>query len=86
VSHPYLERPATYARPLVARLTSAAAGWALLYAAYRGYYTLGGTFALPGVLAPGSSTMFQTINTVATTLLLAGAAAPFLMDRLAVIG
>ena len=42
-------------RRLLTAVSWAAAGWALGYAAYRGYYARGGTGFLPGTPAPGGS-------------------------------
>lgn len=59
-----------------------AAIWALVYAAYRSYYALGGTLALPGTLLPDARATFQLINAVAVVVLLVGVAAPVVMLRL----
>src|SRR6185312_3206321 len=51
------------ARRLVVGLSWAAAAWGLAYAAYRGYYALGGTGFLPGTPVPGGP--FRRINAAA---------------------
>ena len=48
-----------------------ACGWALLYAAYRGYYALGGTFGMFGT--PVSDESWRFINGVAAVLLVLAA-------------
>lgn len=48
--------------------------WALLYAAYRGYYALGGTVAMFGT--PVSMTQWRLINAAAAAILLIAAALP----------
>ena len=52
----------------------AACGWALLYAAYRGYYALGGTFGMFGV--PVSLDQWRLINAVGAAIILVGAVLP----------
>jgi hypothetical protein len=49
----------------------AACGWALLYAAYRGYYALGGTVGMFGV--PVSMSQWRLINAVGAAIILIGA-------------
>jgi len=61
-------------RRLLTAVSWAAAGWALGYAAYRGYYALGGTGFLPGTPVPGGQ--FRRINAAATVILLAAAILP----------
>ena len=61
-------------RRALAAVSWAAAGWALGYAAYRGYYALGGTGFLPGTPVPGGQ--FRRINAAATVILLAAAILP----------
>jgi hypothetical protein len=51
-----------------------AAIWGLSYAAYRGYYALGGTAWLPGAIT--DPTTFRLINAVAVIALLLAAAMP----------
>lgn len=48
--------------------------WGLWYAAYRGYYALGGTEWIPGTVL--SATDFRSINAIAAVLLLAAAVLP----------
>jgi hypothetical protein len=62
------------ARRLLAGISWAAAAWGLGYAAYRGYYALGGTGFLPGTPVPGGP--FRRINAAATVILLAAAMLP----------
>ncbi|MGH2346182.1 MAG: hypothetical protein ACRDG4_13230 [Chloroflexota bacterium] len=57
-----------------ARLRLLAFGWALLYAAYRGYYALGGTFGMFGT--PISPSQWRLINAVAAVLLVIAAVLP----------
>jgi hypothetical protein len=52
----------------------AACGWALLYAAYRGYYALGGTFGMFGT--PVSMGQWRLINAVGAGIILIGAVLP----------
>ena len=52
----------------------AAGWWALLYAAYRGYYALGGTFGIVGV--PVSINQWRLINAVGAGIILIGAVLP----------
>jgi hypothetical protein len=66
-------------RPLV-RVSLAAAVWALLYALYRGYYGLGGTFGRIGV--PASEAAWRTINLVGVVALLVAAVVPLVGLRL----
>lgn len=61
-------------RRLVVGISWAAAAWGLGYAAYRGYYALGGTGFLPGTPAPGGT--FRRINATATVILLVAAILP----------
>lgn len=51
-----------------------AGGWALLYAAYRGYYALGGTIGMFGT--PVSLSEWRLINAVAAVLLVLAAVLP----------
>jgi hypothetical protein len=55
-------------------LAYAACGWALLYVAYRGYYALGGTFAMFGT--PVSMSQWRLINAVGAAIILIGALLP----------
>jgi hypothetical protein len=64
-------------RDLVVRISWAAAAWGLWYAAYRGYYALGGTGLLPGTPAPGGE--FRRINAVAAVILGIAAVLPLAM-------
>jgi hypothetical protein len=64
-------------RDLVVRISWAAAAWGLWYAAYRGYYALGGTALLPGTPAPGGQ--FRRINAVAAVVLGIAAVLPLAM-------
>ena len=66
--------PSGGGRRLLTAVSWAAAGWALGYAAYRGYYALGGTGFLPGTPVPGGQ--FRRINAAATVILLAAAILP----------
>lgn len=59
-----------------------AAGWALLYAVYRGYYALGGMWGVPGVVRESGLGTFRFINAVATGALLVGVVAPLVLLRL----
>jgi hypothetical protein len=52
----------------------AACGWALLYAAYRGYYALGGTAGMFGT--PVSMGQWWLINAVGAAIILIGAVLP----------
>ena len=52
--------PASCAPSAAARLRLIAGGWALLYAAYRGYYALGGTAGMFGT--PVSFSQWRFIN------------------------
>ncbi len=61
-------------RRLLTGISWAAAAWGLGYAAYRGYYALGGTGFLPGTPVPGGT--FRRINAAATVILLAAAILP----------
>jgi hypothetical protein len=58
----------------------AAGAWALLYAIYRGYYALGGSFGTFG--EPVSITAWYTINAIAALLLLGTAVLPVVSERL----
>jgi hypothetical protein len=69
--------PADAPRDLVVRISWAAAAWGLLYAAYRGYYALGGTGLLPGTPAQGGE--FRRINAVAAVVLGIAAVLPLAM-------
>jgi len=62
------------ARRLLTGISWAAAAWGLGYAAYRGYYALGGTGFLPGTPVPGGP--FRRINAAATVILLTAAILP----------
>ncbi|HEX7104237.1 MAG TPA: hypothetical protein VF201_16450 [Nitrolancea sp.] len=57
------------------RLGYAAGGWALLYAAYRGYYALGGTIGMFGT--PVSESQWRQINAVGAVLLAMAAIVAF---------
>ena len=57
-----------------ATVSLVAAGWALLYALYRGDYGLGGTVGMFGT--PTSWTEWRQINLVAAAILLMAAALP----------
>lgn len=70
---PQLRPPAQPPRGLVL-LTSA---WALAYAAYRGYYALGGTVGLFG--RPVSESQFQVINAAGAGIILVAAVLPWLV-------
>jgi len=61
-------------RRLLTGISVAAAGWGLGYAAYRGYYALGGTGFLPGTPVPDGP--FRRINAVAAVVLLTAAVLP----------
>jgi hypothetical protein len=52
----------------------AACGWALLYAAYRGYYALGGTFGMFGT--PVSMCEWRLINAYGAAIILVAAVLP----------
>jgi hypothetical protein len=52
----------------------AACGWALLYAAYRAYYALGGTVGMFGT--PVSMSQWRLINAVGAVIILIGAVLP----------
>ena len=52
----------------------AACGWALLYAAYRAYYALGGTFGMFGT--PVSMSQWRLINAVGAAMILIAAVLP----------
>jgi hypothetical protein len=70
-----------HARPSrLRRISYAAAGWAFLYATYRGYYGFGGTFGMFGV--PASDETWRAINLIAAALLLGAAALPVVALRL----
>jgi hypothetical protein len=71
------EPPSSTPLPWLARL---ACGWALLYAAYRGYYALGGTFGMFGT--PVSDAKWRFINGVAAILLILAAALAAISPRL----
>lgn len=51
-----------------------AGGWALLYALYRGYYALGGTFGMFGT--PVSQSQWQLINAIGAAVILCAAVLP----------
>lgn len=72
-------RPATRA-VAAARLRYLASGWALLYAAYRGYYALGGTIGMFGT--PVSLSQWRLINGFGAVLLLLAAVLPLATARL----
>lgn len=73
------ERAAAY--PRVRLWVGYAAGaWALLYAAYRGYYALGGTVGMFGT--PTSMSQWRLINAVAAVLLVIAAVLPVATARL----
>src|SRR5918992_1953482 len=55
-------------------LAYAACGWALLYAAYRGYYALGGTVGMFGT--PISMSQWQLINAVGAAIIFVLAVLP----------
>jgi hypothetical protein len=57
------------------RLGYAAGGWALFYAAYRGYYALGGTIGMFGT--PVSERQWRQINAVGAVLLVMAAIVAF---------
>ena len=65
---------------LAARLRALASVWALLYAAYRGYYALGGTVGMFGT--PVSLSQWRVINGIAAVLLLLAAILPLASARL----
>jgi hypothetical protein len=54
-----------------------ASAWALVYAAYRGYYALGGTVGLIG--RPVSESRLQAINAAGAAIILVAAVLPWLM-------
>jgi hypothetical protein len=54
-----------------------ASAWALGYAAYRGYYAVGGTAGMIG--RPVSQSQFQAINAAGAGIILLAAAAPWLV-------
>lgn len=56
-----------------------AAAWALLYAVYRFYHGLGGTWGVPGIIREDAVGTFRAINLFAATVLVIAAAAPFLL-------
>jgi len=62
------------------RLGYAAGVWALLYAAYRGYYALGGTIGMFGT--PVSESQWRQINAVGAALLVMAAIVAFASTRL----
>ena len=74
-----LGRPQAY-EVAAARLRYLAGGWALLYAAYRGYYALGGTIGMFGT--PVSLSQWRQINGIAAVLLLLAAILPLASVRL----
>src|ERR687898_1420374 len=55
-------------------LAYGACGWALLYAAYRGYYALGGTVGMFGT--PVSMSQWRLINAEGAAIILIGAVLP----------
>ena len=55
-------------------LAYAACGWTLLYAAYRGYYALGGTVGMFGT--PVSMSQWRLINAVGAAIILILAVLP----------
>src|SRR6185312_10579881 len=62
------------------RLGYVAGGWALLYAAYRGYYALGGTIGMFGT--PVSESQWRQINAVGAVLLVMAAFVALATTRL----
>ncbi|HEX5114920.1 MAG TPA: hypothetical protein VFW65_06960 [Pseudonocardiaceae bacterium] len=72
------EAPPGQARALVP-LTYVTACWALLYAIYRGYYALGGTWGQPGVPAPGHLGELRLVNGVGAAVVLIAAAVPVVL-------
>lgn len=66
--------------PLPVSAARLAAAWAFLYALYRGYYALGGTFGMFGV--PVSESEWRQINALGAAILLVGAAAPLVLLRM----
>jgi hypothetical protein len=64
---------------LLTRVSVAAGIWGLCYAAYRGYYSAGGTAFLPGTIRPGSEGEFQLINLAAVVVLAVAAVLPVAM-------
>ncbi|BCJ34222.1 hypothetical protein Athai_17250 [Actinocatenispora thailandica] len=58
------------------RVSLAAGGWALWYAAYRGYYALGGHAFLPGTIEPAAQTTFQLLNAAGAIVIATAAAVP----------
>lgn len=61
------------------RLGYAAGAWALLYAAYRGYYALGGTIGMFGT--PVSESDWRRINAIGAVLLVMAAVVAFASTR-----
>jgi hypothetical protein len=57
-----------------------ACGWALVYAAYRGYYALGGTYGMFGT--PVSTDVWRFVNAVGAAALLGAAAIAALVTRM----
>jgi hypothetical protein len=77
------ERHAPAAVSMPPWLPWAACGWALIYAAYRGYYALGGTVGMFGT--PVSTDLWRSINAIGAAALLVAAAVavlvPWARDR-----
>jgi hypothetical protein len=63
----------------VHRAALVASCWAIVYAAYRAYYGLGGTVGMPGV--PVSDATWRLINLVGAALLVAAAWLPLVLVR-----
>jgi hypothetical protein len=59
------------------RLSVAAAGWALLYAAYRAYYGFGGRLAIIGI--PSDEGAWRAINLAAAGLLVGASVLPLVL-------
>lgn len=74
------ERPTSPAAvPLSPWLPWLACGWALIYAAYRGYYALGGTIGMFGT--PVSDDLWRSVNAVGAVALVGPAAIAALVPR-----
>jgi hypothetical protein len=66
--------PLKGASPALRRLSWTAAVWALLYAGYRAYYALGGSFGMFGI--PADVTTWRLINLAAVVPLIGAATLP----------
>lgn len=64
---------------LPVRASYLAAGWAFLYALYRGYYAVGGRFGMHGV--PLSESQWRRVNALGAVIILVGAIVPLAVLR-----